>query len=426
MRVEPFERKPGSWQYDYTDAYGRRRWGTAASAETAKIIQQRRNSEWDLVQAGVLKPEQVAQGRAAALSIIKRIEEYGEHLKAKQVSERHHRETVNALKLAVKWLKARTVEAIAADKVEAIFNRKMEAGMSPRRRNYIIKALKSFLQLMEDRDVILKNPLRKMKAINEDVDQRNVSRPMTHAEFTALTTSLERPAPAEGEELPPETAADRRREERRLFYLFGARAGTRWEETARLRYQDVDAGDWWLELVARNTKSKRCDSLPIPADLVAALQAWMTKHPDAKPEDPLFPSGVPRLKTWKRDLVRAGLIKVQAGAKYAGKAKKGAKAAEGYRDVYAATKELVGYADQNGGKLHRKCLRLTFGTWLYEAGVDIREAQRLMRHQDINLTSKIYTRPRLTHLKAAAEKVAEARAPQPPAELPKDKGRQAG
>jgi integrase len=411
MPVEPIERQPGKWLYDYHDVHGKRRWGTAGDKSTALTIQAEREKEWRLVREGVLKPEQLLRSRASGRPIEAQIREYEEHLRGKRVGDKHLKNSIDALRRVVGWLGAGTAAAIALERVESLFNRKMEGGMGPRMRNFYVKLLKAFLEEMEDRNQVLRNPLRKMRAINEEVDQRNVSRPLTHAEFDQLLAPLAMPAPEEGKELVV-TPQLRRRAERRTFYLLVARTGMRWEEAGRLSWNDLDAARWWLEVGAGQAKTKRGASLPVPTDLVEALQEWRKLAPAG--DGVLFPSGVPTLKTWKRDLVAAGLVQLPPAQKFASKQrkKKGkGEAAAGYVDRYAKTKELAGYADKDGCKLHRKCLRLTFGTWLYEAGVDIREAQRLMRHADINLTSKIYTRPRLVNLQAAAEKVAEARKP---------------
>src|SRR5690606_19481922 len=75
----------------------------------------------------------------------------------------------------------------------------------------------------------------------------------------------------------------------------------------------------------------------------------------------------PRLRTWKADLKRAG----------------------------------IEYRDAEGRQYDRKCLRLSYGTWLYRNKVDLRLAQRLMRHSDPKLTAKIYTEIGLDELRAA-------------------------
>ena len=52
---------------------------------------------------------------------------------------------------------------------------------------------------------------------------------------------------------------------------------------------------------------------------------------------------------------------------------------------------------------------MSFCTWLKQAGVDLRDAQRLMRHSTPALTSNIYTDVRLADLRAAATRLAPER-----------------
>ena len=55
------------------------------------------------------------------------------------------------------------------------------------------------------------------------------------------------------------------------------------------------------------------------------------------------------------------------------------------------------------GTAFRSCLRTTFATHMYEAGVHIVDAAERMRHTDINLTRRYYTRARLANQQQAAE-----------------------
>ena len=50
-------------------------------------------------------------------------------------------------------------------------------------------------------------------------------------------------------------------------------------------------------------------------------------------------------------------------------------------------------------------LRVTYGTELVEAGVDIRAVQRLMRHKSATVTMQFYARVRQANLRPAVESV---------------------
>lgn len=76
-----------------------------------------------------------------------------------------------------------------------------------------------------------------------------------------------------------------------------------------------------------------------------------------RPNHPVFPKGVPRARTLRLDLEKAGIP---------------------YQD------EMGRYADFHS-------LRYTWGTYLQRNGVNSRVARELMRHSDRKLTDKIYT-----------------------------------
>src|SRR5439155_24887196 len=59
--------------------------------------------------------------------------------------------------------------------------------------------------------------------------------------------------------------------------------------------------------------------------------------------------------------------------------------------------------DDRGKTVDIHSLRMTFNTWLAVAGVAPRIAQELMRHEDIEMTTKVYTDPAVFDLVTAVE-----------------------
>jgi integrase len=53
--------------------------------------------------------------------------------------------------------------------------------------------------------------------------------------------------------------------------------------------------------------------------------------------------------------------------------------------------------------VHPHDLRRTFGSWLVQAGVDIRRVSELMRHADIRVTAQVYAHLAPKDLVAAVE-----------------------
>lgn len=160
-------------------------------------------------------------------------------------------------------------------------------------------------------------------------------------------------------------------EGRRLFYAAAILTGLRMGELGQLRWSDVRGieGDRpAIVLRAATTKAKRADELPLHPDLAEALR--YARGPFAKPTDRIFTT-TPRLKTFKADLVRAGLAAVGA---------------DGAR---------VETADDIGTTLDRHALRTAFVSWLGAAGVDPRNQVRLARHAAQGLTQRNYQDVRL-------------------------------
>ncbi len=221
-----------------------------------------------------------------------------------------------------------------------------------------------------------RNPLPSglVPRFDEEADRRRLSRAMSREESSILFEALLRPA----RHIRKEAAR-----ERRAFYLVAANTGLRWREVARLRWGDIDLDSGIVTVPVGQTKNGKKAELPLVGPVVQALREHRLK--DAQDGDRAF-SAEPRLRTWKRDLRRAGLIGEND---------------EGYR----------------GYQLDRKCLRMSFCTWLKEAGVDLRDAQALMRHSDPKLTSNVYTDIRLKDLRLAVAKIHVA--PEPKAEAKK-------
>jgi integrase/recombinase XerC len=205
------------------------------------------------------------------------------------------------------------------------------------------------------------NPLKPIDALPEDQDQRQPSRAMTHEEFAALLSACG---------------------ERKLWYLLAGRMGLRWSEVRRLTWGQIDSDYRWLSLAPEGTKSRRGDALPIPSDVAEVMR----QRP--RGTGPIFSKTI-TLRTWKKDLVRAGLVTLVKVKKI----KEGKK----WNDD-----NLNGYRT-DAGQLDRKSLRKTLCTHLAMARVDLRITQRLMRHSDPKLTAKVYTDPVLLDMQAAVE-----------------------
>lgn len=157
---------------------------------------------------------------------------------------------------------------------------------------------------------------------------------------------------------------------RRVFYSVQMWTGLRVSEVGSLEWRDLhlEGEAPLVRLRAKTTKAKRADEIDLHPELAAVLAT--AKPPFAGPTDCVFKT-TPTLKTFKRDLERAG----------------------------------IPFEDAEGRTVDRHSLRTTFVSWLGAAGVDPRTAQRLARHRDIRLTTGTYQDVRLLDTQQAVGKL---------------------
>ena len=142
------------------------------------------------------------------------------------------------------------------------------------------------------------------------------------------------------------------------LYAFLAGTGLRSGEVKGLAVADIrlDAVPPHVRVPAALAKSRKEQSVPLRSDLVVLMRRRLAGR---KPTDGIFeiPRGL--IKRFNADCRRAGIPK---------------------RDAEGRTVDV-------------HSLRMTFGTYLALAGVAPRTAMELMRHSEVGLTMKVYTRP---------------------------------
>ena len=156
----------------------------------------------------------------------------------------------------------------------------------------------------------------------------------------------------------------------RLVYFVALRTGLRRKELEALQWGDVHVEELrpYILLRAKATKAKRADTVPLRKDVAEELKA--ARPADASPLDPVF-EYIPRMRAMWADFTAAGIPE---------------------KDEY--------------GKVYCfHSLRVTFGTWLAQAGTAPRVHMELMRHTDMKLTMHFYTDPRLLDTSGAVQKL---------------------
>ena len=151
--------------------------------------------------------------------------------------------------------------------------------------------------------------------------------------------------------------------------------------------KDVDLDRGEVAIPAISAKSRIDQSVPLRSDLKAALAAH--RPTDALPAACVFPPRVyPTLRTFKKDLVAAGL------------------ATEDREKGVPSGQTTFDAEDESGRCLDFHSLRMTFVTSLVAAGVHPRVAQALARHAKIETTMRVYTDVHSLDLRGAVERLA--------------------
>jgi len=372
--------------------------------------------------AGVLTPEEDAASRHGAESIETNLDAWRDHLRLKGSTEHWYTQARRrvarvATDRGVKRLRdftAATVERWLTDQTD----QNMSAGT--RKRGRLPAGVRHVHQLVRPppnagRLTPPHNPLLAVAAVDQRADTRRQRRALTEEELARLLDAAQRRpladamtvrrGEARGQAQAKLSAATRENllrigRERALIYKTLVLTGLRKGELASITVGQVDlaGGDCrvpHLLLNARDEKNRRGSEIPLRADLAADIRAWLADRlawaqqaareaeepiPAALPtEEPLFevPEGLIRI--FDRDLVFAGLARVEN----------------------RGGKEVVVKTDDRGRTIDIHALRHTFGTHLSKAGVPLRTAQAAMRHSDPSLTANVYTDPKLLDVAGA-------------------------
>ena len=337
--------------YTYRDQHRRKRMvrfglGDPREANYARLAAQEKA---DLIRAGRLDLRQANAQDSAARPLDAVVAEYANHLAARGDSPMHVKTTTRFIQRWAASCGVRTILDADAVKMQRWL---AESRWAARTRNYARSSVLGLCRWAADYGRAPHNPIPTVliPKANEDADRRRLSRALTPAEFAAILAVA---APS-----------------RRAYYLIAATVGIRWREIARLTWADVDLDRARITVQASQAKTKRRADLPLLPGTIEALQA-LRDSGEAHAGGRLF-ACEPRLRTWNRDLERAGIART----------------------------------DDRGRSADRKCLRMSYCTWLKDAGVDLRDAQRLMRHSSPALTANTYTDPRFVNLATAQGKLA--------------------
>ena len=329
-------------KYKLPDATTRREKGYRDKLATEQEAG-RREREAQQAAAGVL----LVDSKVLSNPIQAHIDEYRDSLERQGKAERYYdlvHARVTRCAKECGWL---TLRQIAPADMERFLAELNAEALAPKTVNEFLGATKSFIRWCIRTRRLAGNPLEGIQNTENPKDAENDKAALTPEQAKRL---LDVAGP------------------RRLLYFVALRTGLRRGELQELRWGDLRLDDLRPHIVLRAaaTKAKRADTVPLRQDVTRELQAaWLV---GASPTDCVF-EDVPRMRAMRQDFDNAGIPR----------------------------------KDELGKVYCFHSLRVTFGTWLAQAGVAPRVHMELMRHTDMTLTMRYYTDPRLLDTARAIE-----------------------
>ncbi len=284
--------------------------------------------------------------------------DFTKHLEAKERTAKYVGECEAMLKRVFDECRFIVWSDVTPGKVETYLKGLRDGGLSVRRSNGYLTALKSFARWMIDTGQASESPLRGLHKLNEKIDVRRERRAATPDELRKLIATTA----ASGELF----GMDGR--ERSLLYQFCAMTGLRANEARTLTAGDFDLDGMTVRVRAGYSKHRETDTIPLREDLAEALRGHLSGK---LPQTRAFGGRYSKLTDRTAEMLQ--------------------------QDLEAAG---VAYADDLGRVLDFHGLRHSFVTNLSHA--PSRVAQSLARHKTSAMTDR-YTHVRLNDERAALE-----------------------
>ncbi len=305
--------------------------------------------------------------------IRKHVEEYLQHLEAKNNTEEYVRSVNMKLGRIIEELKWQRISDIkAVDMERFLCDLRNTQGRSVATSNHYLRAAKGFARWLVNNERLYRNPLISLSLLNTRTDRRHDRRALSQEEFRRLIEAAETGPPVEG--LSGRTRA--------MIYRVAAWTGLRKGEIDSLtpRSFRLDADPPTVKVEASWSKRRRRDTQILHPDLVVHLRPWCERF---EPNELMFP-----MSEASCGFDRKGAKMMRADL-------------EAARNLWLAEDEtlreerersdFLKYRDQDGRFADFHSLRHTFITNLIKANVSPKVAQTLARHSDIRLTMDIYT-----------------------------------
>ncbi len=236
--------------------------------------------------------------------------------------------------------------------------------------NAYLAAFKCFCRWMIAERRASENPVGHLKPMNARPDRQKERRALTADECRRLIAATEQGAPVLG--MPGH--------DRAMLYRLALSTGLRWSELRSLaaRSFDLRADPATVTVEAGYSKHRRADTLPLRADVVAALESYLVGRPAGAPALPM-PASDKGAKMIRADLFAAWKLWLREARADRAELRKRIRS-----DFLKAT-------DSAGRVVDFHALRHSFISALADGGVHPKMAQSLARHSTIALTMDRYT-----------------------------------
>ncbi len=363
------------WWGRYKDALGITRYKPlSADQKTAKLMLNKIVTRVDKEKAGLVDPTESEMLKPVQIHI----DAYENHMKAKNDSARHIRETLRRVKRFILEQRIREVPQIKATAVEEfVLKLRDEEQLSLESCNHYMRSIKSFTRWMFNNERLNRDPLKKVLLYNTRTDRRHDRRALAMDEFLLMYEAARTGPPVEG----------LKGMDRAMLYLLAAWTGFRKGElgSLTLRSFKLTMSNPTVTIQASYSKHRREDVQILHPDIVARFLEWLEIRCPVNEDEILFPvslasCGVERktASMMEFDLTSARNFWI-AGAE-----------SEEEKTQREASNYLK-YCDSSGKFADFHALRHTFITNLSLANVSPKTAQALARHSDISLTMNIYS-----------------------------------
>jgi integrase len=312
-------------------------------------------------------------------SLREHLSEFSASIRHDGCSEDYVKQIESRISRVLDGCRFRRIGDLSASRLQEFLSGLKAEGLGQRTVNHYLTATKQFSAWLVKDNRTKANRLAHVKAGNAKLDVRRERRELSDGEIRWLLDTA-RNCTSHRFSLPGEL--------RHLLYAAALGTGLRAKELASLTrgHFDLDAEIPSVRIDAADEKSRRGDTIPLPADLVSLLRPRLAS---IDRDDPVWPG------TWAENK-RAGKA-MQGDLRAARKAWIAGAATDEERAERERT-DFLRYRDSKDRYADFHALRHTYLSRLGRSGASAKAMQKLARHTTVELTIGRYTHADLTDL----------------------------